>query len=31
MDYRIVGDPYCWSHEVPVLPQQPAAATSLAG
>jgi cyclic dehypoxanthinyl futalosine synthase len=31
MDYRIVGDPYCWSHETPGLPSGHAAATSLAG
>jgi cyclic dehypoxanthinyl futalosine synthase len=31
MDYRIVGDPYCWSHPVSDLPDQPAPATSLAG
>src|SRR5262245_34539376 len=30
MDYQIVGDPYCWSHETPVLPGGRAAATSLA-
>jgi len=31
MRYEIVGDPYCWSHEVPELPSQTAPATSLAG
>jgi cyclic dehypoxanthinyl futalosine synthase len=31
MHYEIVGDPYCWSHDTPAMPQQPAAATSLAG
>ncbi|MCG6925544.1 MAG: dehypoxanthine futalosine cyclase [Acidobacteria bacterium] len=31
MDYQIVGDPYCWSHETPELPPGHAAATSLAG
>ena len=30
MDYRIVGDPYCWSHETPGLPEGHAAATSIA-
>ncbi len=30
MDYRVVGDPYCWTHETPPLPDAPAAATSLA-
>jgi cyclic dehypoxanthinyl futalosine synthase len=30
MDYRIVGDPYCWTHETPGLPAGHAAATSLA-
>jgi cyclic dehypoxanthinyl futalosine synthase len=30
MDYRIVGDPYCWSHETPALPEGHSAATSLA-
>ena len=31
MDYEIVGDPYCWSHETPELPSGQAPATSLAG
>jgi len=31
MQYEIVGDPYCWSHETPTLPVAHAAATSLAG
>jgi cyclic dehypoxanthinyl futalosine synthase len=31
MQYEIVGDPYCWSHETPTLPGTHAAATSLAG
>jgi cyclic dehypoxanthinyl futalosine synthase len=31
MDYRIVGDPYCWSHQTPALPAGRAEATSLAG
>jgi cyclic dehypoxanthinyl futalosine synthase len=31
MDYQIVGDPYCWSHAAPSLPDGQAAATSLAG
>ena len=26
MDYTIVGDPYCWSHDVPALPEGAAAA-----
>lgn len=30
MDYTIVGDPYCWSHEVPPMPADKAASTSLA-
>ncbi len=30
MHYAIVGDPYCWSHSVPALPGDAAAATSLA-
>ena len=30
MDYQIVGDPYCWSHETPPLPEGHAAATSVA-
>jgi cyclic dehypoxanthinyl futalosine synthase len=30
MDYRIVGDPYCWSHQTPPLPAAAATATSLA-
>ncbi len=31
MHYEIVGDPFCWSHPEGRLPQQAAAATSLAG
>jgi cyclic dehypoxanthinyl futalosine synthase len=31
MDYRIVGDPYCWTHRTPALPGEPATAASLAG
>jgi cyclic dehypoxanthinyl futalosine synthase len=31
MDYRIVGDPFCWGHETPPLPPAHATATSLAG
>jgi cyclic dehypoxanthinyl futalosine synthase len=31
MDYQIVGDPYCWSHDTPGLPESHAAATSIAG
>jgi cyclic dehypoxanthinyl futalosine synthase len=31
MDYRIVGDPYCWTHPVSPLPDQHTQATSLAG
>ena len=31
MSYEIVGDPYCWTHETPELPDGHAAATSLAG
>jgi hypothetical protein len=30
MEYEIVGDPYCWSHETPALPGGRAEATSLA-
>ena len=30
MDYQIVGDPYCWSHDTPALPSGHAEATSLA-
>ena len=30
MDYQIVGDPYCWSHETPSLPGGHAEATSIA-
>jgi len=30
MDYQIVGDPYCWSHETPTLPGGHAEATSIA-
>jgi cyclic dehypoxanthinyl futalosine synthase len=31
MDYTIVGDPFCWSHETPPLPEGRAAATSVSG
>jgi cyclic dehypoxanthinyl futalosine synthase len=31
MDYRIVGDPYCWTAPTPALPGEQATATSLAG
>jgi cyclic dehypoxanthinyl futalosine synthase len=31
MDYRVVGDPWCWTHETPAMPEGRAAATSLAG
>ena len=31
MHYQIVGDPYCWSHPVPAMPAEQAAATSVAG
>jgi len=31
MHYQIVGDPYCWSHAVPAMPGEQAAATSVAG
>src|SRR5574341_1860962 len=31
MHYEIVGDPYCWSHDVPAMPANRAEATSLAG
>ena len=31
MSYEIVGDPYCWSHDTPDLPDGPATATSVAG
>jgi cyclic dehypoxanthinyl futalosine synthase len=31
MHYEIVGDPYCWTHETPAMPQAAAAATSVAG
>ena len=30
MHYEIVGDPYCWTHTVPPMPAEKAAATSLA-
>jgi len=30
MHYEVVGDPYCWSHATPPLPDAHAAATSLA-
>ena len=31
MRYEIVGDPFCWTHQTPKLPEAVAAATSLAG
>ena len=31
MDYRILGDPYCWTHATPVMPGERAASASLAG
>jgi cyclic dehypoxanthinyl futalosine synthase len=31
MRYEILGDPWCWTHPVPGLPNESAAATSLAG
>ena len=31
MDYRVVGDPWCWGREAPALPAGRAPATSLAG
>jgi cyclic dehypoxanthinyl futalosine synthase len=31
MDYQIVGDPYCWSHDTPAMPGEQATTTSLAG
>lgn len=31
MRYEIVGDPYCWTHETPPMPDIAPAATSLAG
>jgi cyclic dehypoxanthinyl futalosine synthase len=31
MHYEIVGDPYCWTHDTPQMPQQPVPATSLSG
>jgi cyclic dehypoxanthinyl futalosine synthase len=31
MHYEIVGDPYCWSHPVPAMPDEPAGAPSVAG
>ena len=31
MGYEIVGDPYCWTHDTPGLPDGHAPATSLAG
>jgi cyclic dehypoxanthinyl futalosine synthase len=31
MHYQIVGDPYCWTHATPELPESRATATSLAG
>jgi len=30
MHYEIVGDPYCWTHQVPPMPTEKAPATSLA-
>jgi cyclic dehypoxanthinyl futalosine synthase len=30
MHYEIVGDPFCWTHQVPPLPAEKAPATSLA-
>jgi cyclic dehypoxanthinyl futalosine synthase len=30
MHYEIVGDPYCWTHQVPPMPAEKAPATSLA-
>src|SRR5687768_10611049 len=30
MHYEIVGDPYCWTHEIPAMPASHAGATSLA-
>ena len=30
MHYEIVGDPYCWTHDVPPMPAEKAPATSLA-
>jgi cyclic dehypoxanthinyl futalosine synthase len=30
MDYRIVGDPFCWTQGTPPMPERQAAATSLA-
>jgi cyclic dehypoxanthinyl futalosine synthase len=30
MDYQIVGDPYCWSHDTPAMPGERATTTSLA-
>ena len=30
MDYQIVGDPYCWTHATPPLPESRASATSVA-
>jgi cyclic dehypoxanthinyl futalosine synthase len=30
MHYEIVGDPYCWSHPIPVRPAETTGATSLA-
>jgi cyclic dehypoxanthinyl futalosine synthase len=31
MHYEIVGDPYCWTHPAGTRPEEPSAATSLAG
>jgi len=31
MHYELVGDPYCWSHPTPAMPDDKAAATSVAG
>jgi cyclic dehypoxanthinyl futalosine synthase len=30
MNYKIVGDPYCWTHDTPEMPAAQASATSLA-
>jgi cyclic dehypoxanthinyl futalosine synthase len=31
MHYEIVGDPYCWTHATPAMPDTATPATSLAG
>ena len=31
MDYEIVGDPFCWGHDTPELPEGHPAAPSIAG